>query len=94
MRTLLLISFLCLSGVSVPTFAKTPGEVEVGGFLREAQLRGLSGQTRKFSDYLGKPLIINVWASYCGPCRAEMGSLERLSLRHGEKIQCNRHLGR
>ena len=63
MRTLLLISFLCLSGISPTAFAKTPGEVEVGSFLREAQLRGLSGQTRKFSDYVGKPLIINVWAS-------------------------------
>ena len=86
MNALLLISFLWLSGLSSLSSAGTPGEVEVGGFLREAQLRGLSGQTRKFSDYGGKPLIINVWASYCGPCRAEMGSLERLSRRYGKKF--------
>ena len=86
MKTFLFIISLWLSGSSATALAKTPGEVEVGGYLREAQLRGLLGQTRKLSDYRGKPLIINAWASYCGPCRAEMGSLERLSRRFGEKF--------
>ena len=59
--------------------ALTPGEVEVGKVLREATLDPLGGKPRKLSDFRGKPLIINVWASWCGPCRAEMGSLEALS---------------
>jgi thiol-disulfide isomerase/thioredoxin len=63
--------------------AKTPGEVEVGAYLREAPLYGFFGDFRKLSEFRGKPLIINVWASWCGPCRAEMGSLERLSRRFG-----------
>ncbi len=71
-----LLLFCLLSGASV---AKTPGEVEIGATLREATLMGLSGPSRKLSDFRGKPLIINVWASWCGPCRQEMGSLERLS---------------
>jgi len=66
-------------------FAGTPGEVKVGGYLREATLDGLNGKTKKFSDFKGKPLIINVWASWCGPCRAEMGSLERLAHRYNGK---------
>lgn len=60
-------------------FARTPGEVEVGAVLRPALMRGLNGPDRKLSDFLGKPLIINVWASWCPPCIAEMGSLERLA---------------
>lgn len=59
--------------------AKTPGEVEVGSVLREATLRGLNGPNSKLSNFRGRPLIINVWASWCGPCIAEMGSLERLA---------------
>jgi len=61
--------------------AKPPGEVPVGGTLREASMQGLNGPSRKLSSYLGKPLIINVWASWCGPCRQEMASLERLAWR-------------
>jgi len=61
--------------------AKTAGEVPVGGSLREATLQGLNGPARKLSSYLGRPLIINVWASWCGPCRQEMASLERLAWR-------------
>lgn len=48
-------------------------------------MQGLSGPSKKLSEFRGKPLIINVWASWCGPCRQEMGSLERLSRRYGGK---------
>ena len=84
MKAILLV-FLWASAVSATVFAGTPGEVEIGGYLREATLHGFLGNSKKFSDYRGKPLIINVWASWCGPCRAEMGSLERLYRRYGGK---------
>ncbi|OGT00616.1 MAG: thiol-disulfide isomerase [Gallionellales bacterium RIFCSPLOWO2_12_FULL_59_22] len=82
---IIFLVFACLLGISATAFASTPGEVEIGGYLREATLRGFSGSTKKFSDFKGKPLIINVWASWCGPCRAEMGSLNRLARRYGGK---------
>lgn len=63
--------------------AETPGEVGVGQLLRAAKLHSLTGADRHFSDYQGKPLIINVWASWCGPCRAEMSSLNRLAQYYG-----------
>lgn len=82
MKTIL---FLWLFASATGLLAKTPGEVEVGSLLREAPLYGFSGDFRKLSELRGKPLIINVWASWCGPCRAEMGSLERLSRRFSRK---------
>jgi len=82
MKTLLLL--LCLLGTTALS-AKTAGEVETGGTLREATLVGLTGPSKKLSEFRGKPLIINVWASWCGPCRLEMGSLDRLSRRYGGK---------
>ena len=81
----ILLNILWISVISTTVFAKTPGEVDVGSVLHGAPLYGFAGDYRKLSELRGKPLIINVWASWCGPCRAEMGSLERLSRRFGGK---------
>jgi len=59
--------------------ARAAGEVAVGARLPDGPLHGLNGPSRKLSDYRGRPLLINVWASWCGPCRQEMASLERLA---------------
>ncbi len=68
------------------TTPRTPGEVVSGNLLRDASLDGLNTGNRSLSEYRGKPLIINVWASWCGPCRDEMGSLERLAKRFNGKM--------
>lgn len=85
MKGVLPLILLVLLGVAAPALAGTPGEVEIGGTLREATMQGLSGPSRKLSEYRGKPLLINVWASWCGPCRSEMGSLEALFWRYEGK---------
>jgi thiol-disulfide isomerase/thioredoxin len=79
MRLVLLMLLLCAPAAVPVVFAATPGEVQVGETLPEATMQGLNGPPRQLSEYRGKPLLINVWASWCGPCRAEMASLERLA---------------
>jgi thiol-disulfide isomerase/thioredoxin len=59
--------------------ASNPGEVPIGANLRDATLKGLNGPPRLLSTFRGRPLLINVWASWCGPCQQEMASLERLA---------------
>jgi len=56
-----------------------PAPVAVGRPLPDVVMAGLNGPQRSLSSYRGRPLIINVWASWCGPCRAEAASLERLA---------------
>src|ERR1700730_10077589 len=76
---------LCLAVANPAARANTPGEVPIGATLRDAMLQGLNGPSRKLSAFRGRPLIINVWASWCGPCREEMASLERLAWRDREQ---------
>jgi thiol-disulfide isomerase/thioredoxin len=61
----------------------TPEEVTVGGILRDAALQGLNGPSRRLSQFRGRALLINVWASWCGPCIEEMASIERLAWMEG-----------
>lgn len=43
----------------------------------EAKL--ISGETIKLSDYQGKKVLLNFWATWCGPCVGEMPALQKLS---------------
>ena len=85
MKARLSLALLLLVGSVSPTWANPPGVVEVGGLLREVPMQGLAGPSAKLSEFRGKPLIINVWASWCGPCRQEMASLQRLAQRFSGK---------
>lgn len=49
-----------------------------GTEMVDFQLQDLSGTSRKLSDYKGKVVFLNFWATWCGPCRFEMPSMERL----------------
>ncbi|MGA8760524.1 MAG: TlpA disulfide reductase family protein [Stellaceae bacterium] len=44
------------------------------------------GASANLSDFAGKPVLLNLWATWCAPCRREMPSLERLQARLGDKI--------
>jgi thiol-disulfide isomerase/thioredoxin len=72
---------LCLALAHVAAWAGEPRPIPIGGTLPDAVLQGLNGPSQHLSAFRGRPLIINVWASWCGPCREEMASLERLAWR-------------
>lgn len=49
------------------------------------ELRDVDGRIVRLSDYKGKVVLINFWATWCPPCRAEMPDLIRLQREHAKQ---------
>ncbi|MGD8191243.1 TlpA family protein disulfide reductase [Brevibacillus ginsengisoli] len=49
-------------------------------------LKGIDGKTYRFEGPREKPIVINFWASWCGPCREEAPDLKKLSDTYKEKV--------
>lgn len=47
--------------------------------LRETSVQTIDGESIKLSDYADKVVVLNIWATWCGPCRLEMPELVKIS---------------
>jgi peroxiredoxin len=52
--------------------------VKLGEPAPNFQLRDMNGQLVTLSDLRGKVVLLNFWATWCGPCRVEMPAMEQL----------------
>lgn len=50
--------------------------VEVGDRVPRFSAPDLSGAEVSFADHLGEVVLVNIWATWCGPCRVEMPSIQ------------------
>jgi thiol-disulfide isomerase/thioredoxin len=61
-----------------PEAAASPAPRKIPESLPDLALPGLDGRSHKLSDWKGRPLLINFWATWCEPCRREIPLLESI----------------
>jgi thiol-disulfide isomerase/thioredoxin len=77
------LRILALSASLLPGLLAMPAHaVNPSGPAPQFQLQSMAGKSVDLSQYKGQVVMINFWASWCGPCRTEMPILEKLSTKY------------
>jgi peroxiredoxin len=64
--------------------AGTVGNAQMkSGIAPDFTLQSLDGKTVRLSDFRGKPVVLNFWATWCGPCKIEMPWFVDLQKQYG-----------
>jgi len=74
-RNALILSFFALSSVQIYAVA-------VQDDAPDFTLKSLQGGNLRLNEYRGQVVLLNFWASWCGPCRQEMPLLDRIHQRY------------
>src|SRR5216684_6216806 len=86
-------AFLAISGLMVSPLPSARAQLPIITFVRDPdlapdfKLKDLAGKDLNFEAYRGKVILLNFWATWCGPCREEIPELIALQDRYKDRLQ-------
>jgi thiol-disulfide isomerase/thioredoxin len=69
--------------VSYPQRGALAPSADLAQTILELQFQDASGKVLTLADFRGRVVLLNIWATWCGPCRKEMPALDRLQAKLG-----------
>src|SRR5699024_8030745 len=71
----------------IPEETNPEAGIDKGDTAPDFTLDTLDGETVKLSDYRGQKVLLNFWASWCGPCRAEMPDMQKFYEKYSDDVE-------
>ena len=79
---MVLVVAACSSGSDAPT-----DDPNAGPAVPDDQFTTFDGEQTSLADFIGEPLVVNFWASWCPPCIAEMPEFEQVHLERRDEVR-------
>jgi len=80
-------AWMLAAGAASPAQSQDTGRSVVGRAAPAFALKDFGGRVVRLSQYRGKVVLLNFWASWCGPCQLEIPAFEKWQTQYGGRLQ-------
>lgn len=77
-------------GETIESHSGLVGRLDIsqrGSAMVDTPFKDPEGNTVSLSDFIGKPVLVNIWATWCAPCVVEMPMLDELAAREKDRMK-------